>query len=210
MSDAYRLTRIDDLERVPLEAGIWRPIRRALGMTSVAINAYTGAKAGDEVIEPHDETSAGAGGHEELYFVVSGEADVRDRRRVGRRAGRDDDPDRRRNPPFGNRQGRRDHRPRHRRPARRGAPGVAVRALVRGRACVPRRRLRARLRDRRRRDSPTTPSTRASTTSSPATAPSPATPRGRYGTSGSPLQANPDVLEWAADDDDLDSIRDQL
>lgn len=70
----YRLTRIDDLERIPLEAGIWRPIRRTLGMTSVALNAYTGAKAGDEVIEPHDETSAGAGGHEELYLVVSGEA----------------------------------------------------------------------------------------------------------------------------------------
>jgi hypothetical protein len=72
---SYRLSRVDDLERVPLEAGIWRPIRRTLGMTSVAINAYTGAKAGDEVIEPHDETSAGAGGHEELYLVVSGEAE---------------------------------------------------------------------------------------------------------------------------------------
>ena len=71
---AYRLTRIDDLERVPLEAGIWRPIRRTLGMTSVALNAYTGAKAGDAVIEPHDETSTGAGGHEELYLVVAGEA----------------------------------------------------------------------------------------------------------------------------------------
>ena len=43
-------------------------------MTSVAINAYTGAKAGDEVIEPHDELSPGAGAHEELYLVVSGAA----------------------------------------------------------------------------------------------------------------------------------------
>jgi hypothetical protein len=43
-------------------------------MTSVAVNAYTGAKAGDEVIEPHDETGHGSGGHEELYLVVSGEA----------------------------------------------------------------------------------------------------------------------------------------
>ena len=74
MSSSYRLSRIDDLERIPLAAGTWRPIRRALGMTSVAINAYTGEHAGDEVIEPHDETSAGAGGHEELYLVVSGEA----------------------------------------------------------------------------------------------------------------------------------------
>ena len=71
---SFRITRVDDLERVPLEAGIWRPIRRTLGMTSVAVNAYTGAKAGDDVIEPHDETSAGAGGHEELYLVVEGDA----------------------------------------------------------------------------------------------------------------------------------------
>jgi hypothetical protein len=71
---SYRLQRIDDLERIPLADGIWRPIRRTLGMTSVALNAYTGAHAGDAVIEPHDETSAGAGGHEELYYVVSGEA----------------------------------------------------------------------------------------------------------------------------------------
>jgi tetratricopeptide (TPR) repeat protein len=71
----YRLSRIDDLERVPVAGTLWRPIRRALGMTSVAINAYTGAKAGDDVIESHDETSAGAGAHEELYLVVSGEAE---------------------------------------------------------------------------------------------------------------------------------------
>lgn len=70
----YRLTRVEDLDRIPVAGTLWRPIRRALGMTSVALNAYTGAKAGDEVIEPHDETSAGAGGHEELYLVVSGEA----------------------------------------------------------------------------------------------------------------------------------------
>jgi len=74
MTGSYKVTRVDDLDRIPLADGIWRPIRRTLGMTSVALNAYTGAKAGDPVIEPHDETSAGAGGHEELYLVVSGEA----------------------------------------------------------------------------------------------------------------------------------------
>jgi tetratricopeptide (TPR) repeat protein len=72
---AYRLARIDDLERVSIAGTIWRPIRRALDVTGVAVNAYTAAKAGDEVIEPHDELSAGAGAHEELYVVVSGEAE---------------------------------------------------------------------------------------------------------------------------------------
>ena len=71
----FQATRIDDLERIPLEANQWRPIRRALGVTGFGINAYTAANAGDEVIEPHDETSAGAGGHEELYLVVSGAAE---------------------------------------------------------------------------------------------------------------------------------------
>lgn len=54
---------------------LWRPIRRALGVTSFGINAYTAAKAGEQVIEPHDETSAGAGGHEELYVVAAGAAE---------------------------------------------------------------------------------------------------------------------------------------
>ena len=71
---AYRITNIDELDRVPLEGSLWRPIRRALEITGFAVNAYTAASAGDEVIEPHDETSAGAGGHEELYVVVSGVA----------------------------------------------------------------------------------------------------------------------------------------
>ena len=71
----FQVTRIDDLERIPLEGNQWRPIRRALGVTGFGINAYTAAEAGDEVIEPHDETSAGAGGHEELYLVVSGAAE---------------------------------------------------------------------------------------------------------------------------------------
>jgi tetratricopeptide (TPR) repeat protein len=75
MGKKFTVTRIDELERIPLEHAKWRPIRRALGVTGFGINAYTAAKAGDEVIEPHDETSAGAGGHEELYVVVSGAAE---------------------------------------------------------------------------------------------------------------------------------------
>jgi tetratricopeptide (TPR) repeat protein len=71
----FQVTRIDELERIPLEGKQWRPIRRALGITGFGINAYTAVEAGDEVIEPHDETSAGAGGHEELYVVASGAAE---------------------------------------------------------------------------------------------------------------------------------------
>lgn len=70
----YAITSVDALERVDLGHSIWRPVRRPLELTGVAVNAYSANAAGDGVIEPHDETSAGAGAHEELYLVVSGAA----------------------------------------------------------------------------------------------------------------------------------------
>jgi len=54
-----------------------RPVRRALGVTAFGINAYTADAPGDALIETHDETSFGAGRHEELYVVVAGEAAFR-------------------------------------------------------------------------------------------------------------------------------------
>ncbi len=45
------------------------------GVTGFGVNAYTAAKAGEHVIEPHDETSPGAGREEELYFVATGAAE---------------------------------------------------------------------------------------------------------------------------------------
>jgi hypothetical protein len=71
---SHRLVSIDSLDRVPLEHGIWRPVRRALGITAFGINAYSADRAGDSLIEPHDETGPGAGGHEELYVVAAGRA----------------------------------------------------------------------------------------------------------------------------------------
>lgn len=71
---SYRVVELGSLESVPLEEGVWHPIRRALGVTAFGINAYSANEAGAPLIEEHDETSAGAGGHEELYFVVRGTA----------------------------------------------------------------------------------------------------------------------------------------
>ncbi len=67
----FAAVRLDELER----SGTWRPVRRRLDVTAVGINAYTADDPGDEVIEPHDETSAGAGRHEEVYVVLTGRAD---------------------------------------------------------------------------------------------------------------------------------------
>jgi tetratricopeptide (TPR) repeat protein len=52
-------------------------VRRTLGLTAVGANAYTAERAGDPLIEPHDERSPGAGGHEELYVVLTGAAEFR-------------------------------------------------------------------------------------------------------------------------------------
>ena len=52
-----------------------------MGVSAFGINAYTGANAGDEVIEPHDEQGDGSGHHEELYVVADRPRGVRARRR---------------------------------------------------------------------------------------------------------------------------------
>src|SRR3954452_12793170 len=72
----YTITRIDDLDRVPVGGHglLWRPVRRRLGIEAFGVNAYTCGAAGEEVVEPHDELGGGAGGHEELYVVLSGHA----------------------------------------------------------------------------------------------------------------------------------------
>jgi tetratricopeptide (TPR) repeat protein len=74
VSDAFRVARLDDLERLEAAGGIYRPIRRRLGVRAFGINAYTAAKAGDQVVEHHHEGS-GSGRQEELYLVVAGHAE---------------------------------------------------------------------------------------------------------------------------------------
>jgi tetratricopeptide (TPR) repeat protein len=69
-----RVVRLDDLEAIAVAGGLFRPVRRALGVRSFGINAYTALAAGDQLIERHDETGAGSGSQEEAYIVLSGGA----------------------------------------------------------------------------------------------------------------------------------------
>jgi mannose-6-phosphate isomerase-like protein (cupin superfamily) len=69
-----RAVHVDDLDRVELAHGWWRPVRRPFGITAFGVNAYTADEDGDALVEPHDEASAGSGRHEELYVVVAGAA----------------------------------------------------------------------------------------------------------------------------------------
>jgi mannose-6-phosphate isomerase-like protein (cupin superfamily) len=71
----YRVASLDGLDRVPLQEGVWRPVRRALGATAFGVNAYSADEVGAPLIEEHDERSPGAGGHEELYVVLRGAAE---------------------------------------------------------------------------------------------------------------------------------------
>ena len=64
------IVRIDELEKIDVAGVHWRPIRRRLGITAFGINAYT-ADAGEQLIEPHDETGSG---HQELYVILAGRA----------------------------------------------------------------------------------------------------------------------------------------
>jgi tetratricopeptide (TPR) repeat protein len=65
-----RVARIDDLERIDAAGIHQRPVRRTLGISAFGTNAYT-AEAGEHVVEPHTEEG---NGHEELYVVIAGRA----------------------------------------------------------------------------------------------------------------------------------------
>ena len=69
---AYEVAHLDELDRFPVdeEGLLWRPVRRRLGIRAFGTNAYTAEKGDERVVEEHSEQD----GHEELYFVASGRA----------------------------------------------------------------------------------------------------------------------------------------
>jgi tetratricopeptide (TPR) repeat protein len=76
VSGSYRVAHLDDLDRIEVAGGQYRPIRRRLGVRAFGINAYTADKAGDQVVEQHTEGAGGGSGRqEELYMVVAGHAE---------------------------------------------------------------------------------------------------------------------------------------
>lgn len=72
--NAARVARVSKADAISVAGGLYQPLRRQLGVRSFGINAYFASGAGDQLIEPHDETGAGSGGHAELYLVLSGRA----------------------------------------------------------------------------------------------------------------------------------------
>jgi quercetin dioxygenase-like cupin family protein len=68
-----RVVHLDKLEAIPGPGTLtWHPVRAHLSIRAFGTNAYSAAKVGDDVVEPHDENPDLA--HEELYFVARGRA----------------------------------------------------------------------------------------------------------------------------------------
>jgi len=74
VTESVRVAHLDELDRIAVAGGEYRPIRRRLGVRAFGINAYTAAKAGDQVVEHHHE-GTGSGRQEELYLVFCGHAE---------------------------------------------------------------------------------------------------------------------------------------
>lgn len=71
----WEAVHVGDVDAIPISEGlVWHPVRRRLGIRAFGVNAYTSEEVGGQVVEEHDETGSGAGGHEELYVVVCGRA----------------------------------------------------------------------------------------------------------------------------------------
>jgi quercetin dioxygenase-like cupin family protein len=70
---SYSVTNFSELESFPVgkQGLIWHPIRSRLGIRPFGMNSYTSAEVGGEIVEDHSEETYG---HEEVYIVVSGHA----------------------------------------------------------------------------------------------------------------------------------------
>jgi hypothetical protein len=71
--DGYTVAQIDEIDAIDDGRVPARPVRHHLGIQAFGTNAFTGEKAGDRLINEHDE-SAEYDRHEELYVVVKGHA----------------------------------------------------------------------------------------------------------------------------------------
>src|SRR5581483_1030937 len=66
----YSVKRFDEIDEIDDGRAPFRPVRHHFGITSFGVNTFTGKKAGDRIINEHDEE----GEHEELYVVLEGRA----------------------------------------------------------------------------------------------------------------------------------------
>ena len=68
---AFRSLNLSEPEPIATAGLHWLPLRHLLGVQAFGVNAYVAPAAGDDVIEEHTEEGLG---HEELYVVIAGRA----------------------------------------------------------------------------------------------------------------------------------------
>jgi tetratricopeptide (TPR) repeat protein len=69
----YAVAHLDDIEEITDGREPWRPVRVHFGIQAFGVNAWTAPNAGDRIINEHDE-SDGPDPQEELYLVLDGRA----------------------------------------------------------------------------------------------------------------------------------------
>lgn len=68
--DGWQVVKLDEIEPIHVAGVNWKPLRRTLGVRAFGTNAYA-AGPGEDVVEEHTEERLG---HEEVYVVLSGRA----------------------------------------------------------------------------------------------------------------------------------------
>lgn len=74
-SERFEVVQLDEIDGYAVaDQPHWHMVRAALGIGAFGINAWRTTEAGQQLIGEHDEITGDAGGHEELYLVLSGRA----------------------------------------------------------------------------------------------------------------------------------------
>jgi len=71
-TSGYRVARLDEIGELDDGRAPWRPVRHHLGISAFGVNAWSAARAGDRIVNEHDEDEPD--GNEELYVVLDGRA----------------------------------------------------------------------------------------------------------------------------------------
>ena len=71
---AYAVAQLAEIDEITYGPCPWRPVRHHFGITSFAVNAWTGREPGDRMIVDEYDESADENSHEVLYLVQRGRA----------------------------------------------------------------------------------------------------------------------------------------
>ncbi|HEU0195215.1 MAG TPA: hypothetical protein VFQ71_13505 [Gaiellales bacterium] len=71
---SYAVAQIEQIDEIQDGRCPWRPVRHHFGVASFGVNSFTAAKAGDRIINEHDEADEEGDAQEELYLVQRGRA----------------------------------------------------------------------------------------------------------------------------------------